>query len=85
MITTNITTAAGDYYPTAISQGISYGMTLDLNQSPEFQALKDRIIGIEKQLCILQPNIALQEKYPALQEAYDAYQVILKLVNDQNT
>ena len=46
----------------------------------EHKKLQDRVEEIEKRLAILQPNETLQEKYPALQEAYDAYKIIEKLV-----
>ncbi len=88
-------TAAGDYYGNGliggtgitISSSPSWGTTIsvDLKSNPEFNDLQKRLIDIEKQLCILKPNEALQAKYPALQEAYDAYQLILKMVNDQQT
>lgn len=62
----------------------TYGNTVELNlgNSPEFQVLKDRIAAIEDHLMILRPDIEMQEKYPALKEAYDAYQLILKMVKD---
>ncbi len=46
----------------------------------QFNKLTDRIDSIEKRLAILQPNETVQEKYPALQEAYDAYKIIEQLV-----
>lgn len=74
-------------YGISISSSGNYGsiVSVDLNKNAEFQDLKSKIEGIEKHLCILKPNETLQEKYPALQEAYDAYQLILKIVNDQNS
>lgn len=57
-------------------------LELDLENNKEFQELKTRISAIEDQMLILRPDVAMQEKYPALKEAYDAYQVILKLVKD---
>ena len=38
---------------------------------------------IEARLAIIEPNQALQDKYPALQEAYEAYKIIERLVNDK--
>jgi len=38
--------------------------------------------AIEKRLAILIPNEELQARFPALQEAYDHYKLIEKLVND---
>lgn len=64
----------------------TYGNTveLQLSESQEFQELKDRISAIEDQLLILRPDLEMQEKYPALKEAYDAYQLILKMVKDNS-
>lgn len=42
-----------------------------------------RISAIEKRLAILRPNWELQARFPALLEAYEHYQTIEKLVNDQ--
>lgn len=69
-----------------ISSGGSWGTTIsvDLLNNKEFTDLQNRMAALEKQLCILRANETLQEKYPALQEAYDAYQMILKMVQDQN-
>lgn len=39
-----------------------------------------RLDKIEKQLLILKPSIELHEKYPALKEAYEAYLLVLKMV-----
>lgn len=59
-------------------------IAMDLSTNKEFQDLKKKIEGIEKRLAILVPNIGLQEKFAALQEAYNHYKVIEKLVNDQS-
>lgn len=72
-----ITVSSGGWNGTTIS--------IDLLNNADFQKVQQRLTEIEKQLCILIPNELMQEKYPALQEAYDAYQLILKLVNDQKT
>jgi len=50
-------------------------------RAEEYEKLLGRVQEIEKRLAILQPNETLQEKYPVLQEAYDAYKIIEKLVN----
>lgn len=70
-----------------VTSGGGWGTTIavDLKNNPDFNDLQSRLSAIEKQLCILKPNETLQAKYPALQEAYDAYQLILKMVNDQQT
>ncbi len=57
-------------------------MDLNLSQNKEFRELKDKIEGIEQRLAILIPNTDLQARFPALQEAYDHYKLIEKLVND---
>jgi hypothetical protein len=48
----------------------------------EFNKLMDRMTKMEERLAILEPNQELQDKYPALQEAYEAYKIIEKLVHD---
>jgi len=68
-----------------ISSSPSWG-TLDLNlpDNKDFRELKERIESIEKRLAIVIPNTELQARFPALQEAYDHYKLIEKLVNDQS-
>lgn len=70
-----------------VSQGGPWGtsISVDLTNNPQYKELESRFNAMEKQLCILKANTILQEKYPALQEAYDAYQLVLKLVNDQSS
>ena len=46
----------------------------------DHEMLIKRIEAIEDRLLILQPNQELQDKYPALQEAYEAYKIIEKMV-----
>lgn len=48
----------------------------------EFKNLTDRITKIEARLAILHPNHLLQDRFPALQEAYDTYKMVEKLVQD---
>lgn len=74
-INTSITAATYNY----IGGG---GSNLDLSTDKDFQELKMKIMCMETQLMILNPEHELHKKYPALKEAYDAYQVILKLVKD---
>lgn len=50
----------------------------------EFRDMLDRMERIENRLAILIPNEDLQKRFPALQEAYDAYKMIEKLVQDSN-
>lgn len=66
-----------------ISAGSSW-QTLELNlpDNEDFTKLKKRIEKIEERLAILKPNEDLQSRFPALQEAYDHYKLIEKLVND---
>lgn len=47
------------------------------------QIILKRIEAIEARLAIIEPNQVLQDKYPALQEAYEAYKIIERLVNDK--
>lgn len=53
---------------------------LNLPTDEDFQKLQARISIIEERLAILEPNQPLQDKFPALQEAYDAYKIIERLV-----
>jgi len=66
--------------------GTTYISTVDVNlkTNKDFEKLQDRIAGIEKRLAIVIPNEGLQERFPALQEAYEHYKLIEKLVNDQS-
>jgi len=43
----------------------------------------DNQIILKARLAIIEPNQVLQDKYPALQEAYEAYKIIERLVNDK--
>lgn len=49
--------------------------------SPEFGEMKERIGKIEERLAILQPNIELHDKFPALRRAYEEYLILEKLIN----
>lgn len=44
------------------------------------EILLKQIEAIEARLAIIEPNQALQDKYPGLQEAYEAYKIIEKMV-----
>jgi len=57
-------------------------LELDLPNNKDFQKLNERLTKIEERLAILQPNENLQKRFPALQEAYEHYKLIEKLVND---
>jgi hypothetical protein len=84
-----MTMSTGDFWSFNNSASKNYIDTtwaagsLDLSQCKEIIEIQNQLAKIEQQLCILKPDEHLQEKYPALKEAYDAYQLILKLVNDQ--
>jgi hypothetical protein len=74
-----------NYSPPASSGwgwGVNPVLPLPLNSDEEFIKLRKRVEEIEKRLAILHPNEELQAKYPALQEAYDAYKIMEKIVND---
>ena len=69
---------------------VSGGMGASATWAPVFtesdhQILLKRIEAIEARLAIIEPNRVLQDKYPALQEAYEAYKIIERLVNDKKT
>lgn len=69
----------------AISNHSSYqSITGNFSNKEDFQKLSERLAGIEERLAILRPNWELQARFPALQDAYDHYRLIEKLVNDQN-
>lgn len=65
---------------TAGSTGASWG---PIFTEPDYQILLKRIEAIEARLAIIEPNQVLQDRYPALQEAYEAYKIIERLVNDK--
>ena len=67
------------------SQPYWTSINIDLKSNTEFRDLQSRIAAIEKRLLILKPNEALQAKYPALQEAYDAYKIIEAIVNNETS
>jgi len=45
------------------------------------ETINDRLQSIEKLLLIVQEQQVLNEKYPALKEAYDHYQMVLAMVH----
>jgi hypothetical protein len=68
-----------------MSSNVSWAkLELDLPNNNDFNKLQERMSAIEKRLAILQPNEDLQAKYPALQEAYDHYKLIEKLVEGKS-
>jgi len=85
-----VATGDSNYLPTNIIAGPgmviasngsgSSWVNLDLPSNSAFKELESRVAVIEKRLAILQPNETLQAKYPSLQEAYDHYKLIEKLV-----
>jgi hypothetical protein len=73
---------AGDGMMITASSGWQ-SLELNLPSDQNFKDMVSRIEAIEKRLAILIPNEGLQARFPALQEAYDHYKLIEKLVNDQ--
>ena len=69
---------------TIASSGSWQSLDLNLPDNKDFMELKSRIAGIEERLAIVIPNEDLQTRFPALQEAYNHYKLIEKLVNDQS-
>jgi len=67
-----------------------YSTNFGTTYAPEFvtkqehKEMLDRITEIEKRLFILQSNRYLEEKYPALKEAYEAYKLIEGLIEHEN-
>lgn len=83
---TNNTNPMTTVYPSAATQqyitnGINGATWTSHLTNAEYDKLTARVVALEKRLAILQPNETMQEKYPALQEAYDAYKIIEKLVS----
>ena len=78
-MTTVYPSAATSLYVTSI--GASGATWTSHTTNAEYDKLAARVEALEKRLAILQPNETMQEKYPALQEAYDAYKIIEKLVS----
>ncbi len=69
---------------TVASSGSWSCIELDLPCNTDFKQIKERLSVIEKRLAILEPDQDLQDKYPALQEAYDHYKLIEKLVESKS-
>ncbi len=65
---------------TAGSTGATWG---PIFAESDYKILLKRIEAIEARLAIIEPNQIMQDKYPALQEAYEAYKIIERLVNDK--
>jgi len=80
----NITAAAAAGMGGAIGNvGGTWTTTINYPTSEDFKKIEDRIEGIEKRLAIINPNEVLMARYPALQEAYDHYKLIEKMVNEK--
>jgi hypothetical protein len=88
--TISVGSGAGGFFsgtvPTAAINSVYTGATLNTgwitSDAEAISKLDNRISAIEDQLMILRPDKLLEEKYPALKEAYDAYQIILKMVKN---
>lgn len=82
----SITTACGDqslitsvnFTPTGAYSSAYDGVMLD-------DSVIRRLETLEARLAIIEPNQVLQDKYPALQEAYETYKIIERMVNDKKT
>ena len=55
---------------------------LNLRENTDFEEMQKRLDAVEKRLAILLPDEELQNKYPALQLAYDHYKLIEAMVNN---
>ncbi len=78
------------YYPLIAGDSITItgntwapSLDLKLPEDDHFRALEERVSAIERRLAILDADEELQARFPALQEAYDNYKLIEKLVNDR--
>jgi len=67
-----------------IGNNIWGSIELNLPSDTNFRDVLRRLVEVEKRLAILEPNQELHEKFPALQEAYDHYKLIEKLVYSQS-
>ena len=56
---------------------------LNLPGDKNYQALLKQVEELEKRMLIINPNNDLHEKYPALKEAYDEYQLISAIVDNK--
>jgi hypothetical protein len=68
--------------PFTISTGAGIWDLADMPSGKELKKLMTRMEKIEDRLAILTPSQNLQDRFPALQEAYDSYKMIEKLVQD---
>ncbi len=59
-------------------------VAVEVATKDEIKKIEGRLHKIEERLCILSPAFELHEKYPALKEAYDAYCLVEKLVNENS-
>lgn len=88
-IARSIAGASGQYLAagngiTISNSGSSWqSVKLNLPENEHFQKMIARMADIERRLAIIVPNEDLQARFPALQEAYDHYKLIEKLVNDK--
>lgn len=74
------------YYGNPINSVLTSGNSGNLTwtgliEDKKMKEVRERLEAIERRLLIIRPDVALMEKYPALKEAYDAYQLIEKIVD----
>ena len=73
--------ATSQYVLSNVSGGASSTTWTTYPSKTDYEKLEARVIALEERFAILQPNETMQEKYPALREAYEAYKIIEKLVS----
>ena len=78
-------TACGDQFPGVFTANTGTTTYSPIFTESDYQILLKRIEAIEARLAIIEPNQVLQDKYPALQEAYEAYKIIEKLIVYEKT
>jgi hypothetical protein len=86
-VPTSITGAGSGYtYSSASATTASSQIKLEGKDSDilvQGKSIKVWMESVEKRLAILQPNPELQEKYSALQEAYNHYKTLESLLYEQ--
>jgi len=85
-----IAQTVGSAFPGSVLTAGTTGTITGSTWAPIFtvtdhEVILKRIEAIEARLAIIEPNQVLQDKYPALQEAYEAYKIIERLVENNAT
>jgi len=60
---------------------ITIASALDLSDNETIQNLQKKVEELEKRLLVLHPNNKLHDKYESLKDAYEAYQIIERLID----